>query len=498
MSTVTNPTSHGYIWDLNIRTFIVAALTLLMCLMFLKPKNRSLPPGPWIWPILGNIPSFVGNRPYLVMRDLAAKYGNVVYLRLGTKEVVVLNGLKTMKEALNSDVFNGRPMRPSEFTTKGDGIVFAGAQQFKHRRRIVSRMLRDFGVGQASIEGKILEEVKWLIKEIEHKGDNPFNPRNDLTKSVSNVTCAIVFGKRFDYNDPVFQRIISSLHESMEAPLLISMVMFCPILIYLPIIRGRMCRAYESLKEGVFPAIATHKQTYHPDRTRDIIDMFIKDLRPVGEDKDQDLVQSTIDLFAAGTETSSTTILWGIVFLVRHPQIQQKVHMELDRVVGHERLPRMEDRAKLPYLEAVICETQRLSAIAPLSVPHETLRDTLFQGYFIPKGVIVLPNLWGVLHDPDIWTDPDIFRPERFLNEDGSFKTRDEFIPFGIGSRVCLGEQLAKAKLFLFLSSLFQRFQFQVSAEHGVPSDQPHQGVSLEPESYCIRTIKRYTRESNN
>ncbi|XP_077990660.1 cytochrome P450 2J4-like [Glandiceps talaboti] len=393
-----------------------------------------------------------------------------------------------MKEAFNLDVFNDRPMRPSEFTIRGDGVVFCGPPHWKHRRRIVSKILRDsLGFGKMTIEEKILEEAKYLIKEIENEGGKPFDPRNYLSKAVSNIICAIVMGERFQYADPSFQRIISILHESTQSTLLMLSI-FCRSLIYTPFFRSRFRQTYDDLQRIIMASVSQHKEDFDPSKPRDMIDMFLKDLRPIGED---DFVQSVIDLFAAGTETSSTALIWSIQLLVLHPEIQDKVQFELDRVIGQHRSPSMEDIAELPYIEAVISEIQRFSAIAPLAVPHVVCKDIIFHGYFIPKDTLVLANLWDVLHDPALWPEPDVFKPERFLNKNGTFEKPDEYIPFGIGSRMCLGEQLTKAELFLFFSSLFQAYRFEVSVEHGVPSEEPILGVTLAPAPYHIRAIKR-------
>ena len=140
------------------------------------------------------------------------------------------------------------------------------------------------------------------------------------------------------------------------------------------------------------------------------------------------------DLFVAGTDTTATTLKWAILYLMLHPDIQRKIHEELDMVIGRERMPTLEDRKVLPYTEAVLLEIQRIATIVPLSVPHSTAYDTKLAGYDIPAGTFILSNLWAVHHDPKVWKDPEEFKPERFLNEDGTAVVqREELIPFSIG-----------------------------------------------------------------
>ena len=108
------------------------------------------------------------------------------------------------------------------------------------------------------------------------------------------------------------------------------------------------------------------------------------------------------EVFIAGMETTATTLCWALMYLIHNPDIQQRLHQELDQVIGPDRLPELDDEKNLPYLEATITETLRLSPIAALSVPHKTTVDTTLQGYSVPKGTTVLTNLWSLHHDPEI------------------------------------------------------------------------------------------------
>ncbi|MEE6502690.1 hypothetical protein FKM82_004604 [Ascaphus truei] len=169
----------------------------------------------------------------------------------------------------------------------------------------------------------------------------------------------------------------------------------------------------------------------------------------VKEDKDssfnkKNLLNTPVDLFIAGTETSTTTLRWALLFMLLYPDVQSKVQEEIDRVIGRDRKPTMGDKLKMPYTNAVIHETQRYGDIVPLSVPHMTYRDTEIQGYFIPKGIAVLTNLSSVLKDETVWEKPHQFYPEHFLDADGKFVKREAFMVFSAGRRFCPGEQLSE------------------------------------------------------
>ncbi|XP_070789204.1 cytochrome P450 2K6-like [Pituophis catenifer annectens] len=136
-----------------------------------------------------------------------------------------------------------------------------------------------------------------------------------------------------------------------------------------------------------------------------------------------------------------------------------KVQEEIAREIGDIQ-PRTDHRAKMPYTDAVIHEIQRFGDIVPSNLPHSTTMDITLKGFFIPKGTYIIPLLTSVLHDESQWEKPHEFYPEHFLDSEGKFVKRDAFMPFSAGRRICAGETLAKMELFLFFTSLLQKFTF--------------------------------------
>uniref|UniRef100_UPI0037E872D8 cytochrome P450 2K1-like n=1 Tax=Semicossyphus pulcher TaxID=241346 RepID=UPI0037E872D8 len=178
--------------------------------------------------------------------------------------------------------------------------------------------------------------------------------------------------------------------------------------------------------------------------------------------------------------------------MAKYPHIQDKVHEELSRVVGSRQV-RVDDRKNLPYVDAVIHETQRMANIVPMSIPHKTRCDVTFQGYFIKKGTTVIPLLTSVLHDESEWETPHTFNPSHFLNKEGKFTKRGAFMAFSAGHRACLGEGLAKTELFLFFTSLLQRFRF--TPPPGVTEDEldltPAVGFIINPLPHELCAVSR-------
>ena len=139
------------------------------------------------------------------------------------------------------------------------------------------------------------------------------------------------------------------------------------------------------------------------------------------------------EMFTAGTETTANTLRWAMVYLLHHPEVYQHLQREVDEVVGPSRMPTMADKQSMPYTEAVICEVQRMADIVPLGVPHACHSDVTLRGYSLPAGTVVLPILHAAHRDPKVWPEPNRFKPERFLDKDGTLCKNEHLIPFSMG-----------------------------------------------------------------
>ncbi|KAH7718335.1 Protein CYP-33E1 [Aphelenchoides avenae] len=196
------------------------------------------------------------------------------------------------------------------------------------------------------------------------------------------------------------------------------------------------------------------------------------------------------DLFVAGQETTSSTIAWGFTYILLAPEVQKRLHEELDRVVGSNRMITMEDRSQLHYLNAVIMETQRLCNLVPQNLLHRTTRDVVVDGYHLPKGTTIVPQMSCTHFDENIFPNPKHFDPLRFLDQNGRFKPMAEVFPFSIGKRQCLGESLARMELFLFFANLLNNFKFSVGSKP--PSLKRAMGLTVPCQPFTARIAKRY------
>ncbi|KAJ3300245.1 hypothetical protein HK104_002807 [Borealophlyctis nickersoniae] len=168
--------------------------------------------------------------------------------------------------------------------------------------------------------------------------------------------------------------------------------------------------------------------------------------------EDLDLTWLAMTVVAAGIETTATTLTWLWCVLANHPKVQQKLHEEMHRVVGRDRIPTVEDQAKLPYLNAVIMEINRYRPAGYLGVPHFSTADDEYEGYFIPKGTIMITNQAGINNHPSCFppeTEPHKFKPERFLDPSSPAQNWNWGAIFGAGRRACVGMHLAHRELFM-------------------------------------------------
>ncbi len=287
-------------------------------------------------------------------------------------------------------------------------------------------------------ETEICSEMETLFKKIEDTHGASFDPTDLIRAAILNITSSLTLARKYDYDEEEFKQlvhstdVIMSLFGSAGTDLMLKRLRLSP---------SKTDKIFKSAKmeynSFIVSNIQRRKKDFDPAVIESLLDVYLKKVHEkedLGPYINLDTIALLVGaLFIAGSDTSSFQILWVLVYLISHPQALNSVKEEVDKVVGRDRLPTMDDQAYMPFTQAVINECMRLCAPLPMGVMHASSDDTSLCGYTIPKDTLILSNIWGVHHDPNIWTKPHHFNPSRFLDSNGQLVEDDNLIPFSTG-----------------------------------------------------------------
>ncbi|KAM3916475.1 cytochrome P450 2W1-like [Leptodactylus fuscus] len=490
----------------SVTLFLLCSLVMMVVKILMdlsKRTNAKFPPGPTPLPIIGNLHLLDVDRQDVSFMELAKKYGPVFTFHFGPTKAVVLVGYEANKDALVSasyDFGSRGAVRMADDFQMNHGVFFSNGEMWKVSRRFMLSILRDLGMGKKPIEGRIIEELQFLSAKIQSYNGKPFGNKV-FYLAPPNITYGMLFGRRFDYDNPTFQRLITIMDDIIiyTATHGAKYYSVFPILKYFMKEPALVMSRIDELNEILKVQFKEAKEVKCEDSFRTYAEAFMQrdDREKVTDEKEKiftekNLLASAFDLMLGGTETTATTLQWAVLLMMKYPHIQKKAQDEIENVIGLECPPRMDDQKVLPYCLAMVHEIQRYASILQY-LPHVTPTDIQFRDYFIPKGTTVIPLFPSVLRDETQWETPNQFNPNHFLDADGNFLKKDAFYAFSKGRRACAGESLARMEVFLFITGILQKFSF--TPPPGVrPEDldlTPEVVFTMRPKSYKVCATPR-------
>ncbi|XP_071117704.1 cytochrome P450 2D6-like [Haliotis cracherodii] len=478
--------------------FGVLGCSALVAKWALYRNRSSLPPGPSLLTVVRDLfKAGFSNSAHAQFEQWARRYGEVFSVSLPGQTVVVLNSVRVIRDLFSGTYKHITNDRPPSFVGKymfrGCGITFSSAGKYWRKLRQVFHSSINMHVdGGKTIEQTLRSEMVTTVRDIKCEGETGnVQLQEIISKYLMNVLHILLTGESpapGSNNIAMMRELDDHLNRSLsidQEAVLVNL----PFLRHLPNSYGRRWKKTEALRAQLTKLFFTdYKVNFRSGNG--VIDRFLeeasKEDSPVTKD---DVLALIFELVAAGYVTSKSTLLGMMLTVLHRPDIQQRLQKEIDEVIG-DRVPSLNDHANLPYFDALLFEMMRYTSQLPMGLPHMVREEIDYEGWRIPKESLLLPNLYYMNHDPSVWEDPWLFRPERFLEEDGSLvsplsEARQRFVQFGVGKRICPGQNFARSRIFMFIATVFQQFEFLPPDNEPLPSCNPadwEPGLILMPE----------------
>ncbi|KAJ4905767.1 hypothetical protein Rs2_09425 [Raphanus sativus] len=462
---------------------VLTAIITVLWLLLKRSPQPPLPPGPRGLPIVGNLP-FLKPDLHTYFRDLAQEYGPIFKLHLGSKLTVVVNTPSLAREILKEqDInFSNRdvPLTARAITYGGLDLVFLpyGAEWRMLRKVCVLKLLNRKTLD--SLYGLRRKEIRKRTRYLYDKSqeESAVNVGDQMFLTMMNLTMNMVWGGSVKAEDmesvgTEFKGVCSEIIRLLSLP---NVSDFFPWLARFDlqglVKRMRVCaQELDAIFDG---AIEKMPKLGSKDdgECKDFLQQLMK-LRDQEVDSEVPITFNHVkavltDMVVGGTDTSTSTIEFAMAELIKNPELMKRAQQELDEVVGKENIVEESDISRLPYILAVMKETLRLHPTVPLLVPHRPAETAVVGGYTVPKDTKVFINVWSIQRDPNVWENPNEFRPERFLdNKSCDFTGTDYcFLPFGSGRRICAGVALAERMVLYTLATLLHSFNWKIPEGH--------------------------------
>lgn len=475
------------------------AISLALKSYFAKPKlvhSGKLPPGPALLPILGSALAIDVTAPWLTYKAWGSQYGHVVYTQLFGQDNIVINSERVARDLLEHRSHNYSD-RPNISTNELFGIDYTTAfmrygSRWRLHRKILHQTFRQDAVPSFR-PMQVTKSHDLLLNLLE----DPLNyPEHLEVHSGSVIMSAVYSYDAARRHDHMIKRATMALEIILKEmrPEVAAVFSAFPFLLRLPSwLPGMRLKRISPLAKEL--AIENLENPFaHTERgltTGSISPCMVADHLLVLDDNCSDsawrkkaVKESAATAFGAGTETTAAVLMNFILVMILYPDVQHRAHKLVDNVVGSKRLPTFHDRPSLPYIDAILRECMRWRPVFPLAIVHAAVESDVYEGYYIPKGAVVTPNVWAMCHNEDKYTNPSEFNPDRFLNLDGTLTDDTVSFVWGFGRRICPGRHLAEASIWSAMVCMLAVFNFSK------PKDEAGREIEIKPEWHGGLTVR--------
>ena len=467
-----------------------------------SPLPRKLPPGPRGLPVFGSLLE-LRHDTHLAIDRLARRYGDICLLRFGSVPTVIISEPALLQEAFGKTELADRWVSEIMDILSGqqDLVLAPYGEHWRRMQRFANRELLSARNLNTVRERHIETVVNGLVARMADMGDagQTVSPPELTAQSNSNLMFRAIFGREADSSDD-FRRLRDTLlgyiNWLFATATATNLADYIPWLRFLPNNGVKEAVRQSEVASSVINSLidaARSRPGLDLSAPSCLVEVMLAQ-EESGEITDTMTRRLCMDLLIAGTDTSAQTVNWFLLLMANRPEIQAKVHAELDQVIGQDALPTVDDRTRLPYTFACLAESMRYRTIGPLGVPHKASQDTEIGGYRIPAGAQVLGNVYSIHHDPRYWDSPHEFIPERFLPQaDGAMPApfaSPSYIPFGTGHRRCPGRRFAETTVWLHITRMLHKLRLETPDGATLPEDEVF-GLAISPRPYSLRASRR-------
>ncbi|KAK7688870.1 hypothetical protein QCA50_007560 [Cerrena zonata] len=456
--------------------FLASLAIVLIRKRNVNSKGHPLPPGPPPLPVVGNLFDLPRTSPWLTFAALSRKYGDVIHLKALNQSIIVVSSLEAATDLFEkrATIYSDRyqSVMLTDLIQVGWSFPFLNyGEKWRKNRKVFHQYLGSHAVRK--YDHKQSNQVREFLRRLRLEPDQFFEHAHLL---LAAIMMDIIYGIQItDVTNKHVQEAEAwgqSINQALEPGRF--WVDFMPFLKYVPQwfpgahfkrLVADWRQSMHNSRDGPFSE-AKSAHYNNGSTSSSVVTTALDDILedPQRLEKELTIRDSVGTAFVAGVDTSAPTLQLFFFAMMSHPDVQKKAQAELDIVVGAERLPTLNDRDNLPFVQAILKETLRWIPVAPLGVPHYTSTDDIYRGYHIPKGSVVIGSVWQILHDPDQYPEPERFKPERYLSSDGSLNLdiQDPGVAcFGFGRRICPGKYLAENTLFLAIACTLHLFDIK-------------------------------------